>query len=108
YCIYSHNVTSWKALIGPELWVNNRGYRRGNKDMPAILRVEGNRLIRRYDSEILWIEPWGENSLRVRATHEGKMPERDWALLPVENAKAEINISNHSATIRNGKIRAEV
>lgn len=76
--------------------------------MPAILRVEGNRLIRRYDSEILWIEPWGENSLRVRATHEGKMPERDWALLPIENAKAEINISNHSATIRNGKIRAEV
>ena len=36
------------------------------------------------------------------------MPERDWALLPVENAKAEINISNHFATTRNGKIRAEI
>lgn len=76
--------------------------------MAPILKVEGNRLIRRYDSEILWIEAWSENSLRIRATFEGKMPERNWALLPAENPEAEINISSDCATIKNGKIRAEI
>ena len=28
----------------------------------------GNRLCRRGESELLWIEPWGPNALRVRAT----------------------------------------
>ena len=44
----------------------------------------GKRLIRRYDAETLWIEPWGENSLHVRATAEFQMPEELWALLPQE------------------------
>ena len=29
---------------------------------------EGNALVYQYDSETLRIEPWGENSLRVRAS----------------------------------------
>ena len=35
----------------------------------------GRRLIWRRDAQTLWIEPWGENSLRVRATAEAAMPE---------------------------------
>ena len=31
-------------------------------------RTDGNKLIYRNDGEILQIEPWGENSLRVRGT----------------------------------------
>ena len=31
-------------------------------------KVDGNKLIYRNDSEILQLEPWGENSLRVRGT----------------------------------------
>ena len=34
----------------------------------AILKKEGNRLIREYDGEKLWIEPWGGSALRVRCT----------------------------------------
>lgn len=73
-----------------------------------MFQATGNRLIRRFDSEILWIEPWGENSLRVRATCEAAMPETDWALLPAPQAQTEIKIENNSAVITNGKITATV
>ena len=33
-----------------------------------MLYTEGSRLLRRYDEELLCIEPWGRNSLRVRAS----------------------------------------
>ena len=48
----------------------------------AIFEKQGNRLVFLYDAEKLWIEPWGPDSLRVRATKDASMPEEDWALLP--------------------------
>lgn len=41
----------------------------------------GNRLIGRSGLETIWIEPWGENSLRVRMTREADMDRNDWALI---------------------------
>ncbi|MDT8719253.1 glycoside hydrolase family 31 protein [Clostridium sp. 19966] len=41
----------------------------------------GNRLIGKNGSETIWIEPWGENSLRVRMTKEANMDVNDWALI---------------------------
>ncbi len=41
---------------------------------------DGNRLIIRNGNSQVWIEPWGENSLRVRMTAEPKMDGHDWAL----------------------------
>lgn len=41
---------------------------------------EESKLVFRYDDNILWVEAWGDNSLRVRATKSSSMPERDWAL----------------------------
>lgn len=40
-----------------------------------------NRLVGKSGSETLWIEPWGENSLRVRMTREAVMDSNDWALM---------------------------
>jgi alpha-D-xyloside xylohydrolase len=74
--------------------------------MQGILRAEGHRLIREYDSEKLWIEPWGENSLRVRATHQAHMLPDSWALLSPDGQSAEIQINADSASITNGNIRA--
>ena len=72
-----------------------------------VFQIDGNRLIRKYDNEQLWIEPWGENSLRVRATHCYEMPKEDWALTePTVDCKAEIIIRDTEAEIRNGKIKA--
>lgn len=68
----------------------------------------GNRLERRFDSEILWIEAWGENALRVRATHLSRMPAEDWALLSPTSSTPQITIDGDEASIRNGKIEARV
>ncbi|KAK7413270.1 hypothetical protein QQX98_007858 [Neonectria punicea] len=70
---------------------------------------EGGRLGFRFDAETLFIEPWGENALRVRATCLATMPEREWALsekLPVP--KPDINIRDGAASITNGKIKADI
>ena len=51
--------------------------------MSSLFRGEGNSLMREYDGEKLWGEPWGQNSLRLRCTAKAQMPEpTDWALLP--------------------------
>ncbi len=77
--------------------------------MNHIFRREGNRLIREYDSEKLWIEPWGENSLRVRCSLEGQMPEaRDWALLQQPEIAVQIKIDADQAVITNGKLTCKV
>jgi len=75
-----------------------------------MLRQEHNRLIWEFDSETLWIEAWGENSLRVRATMLARMPmpDEEWALLPPAPAAARITIAGSTATITNGKITALV
>jgi alpha-D-xyloside xylohydrolase len=73
-----------------------------------------NRLIYRYDAETLWIEPWGKNSLRVRATKNAEMPytsgatQTDWALLPPESCEPLITLQEGGALIRNGKIELRI
>jgi alpha-D-xyloside xylohydrolase len=67
--------------------------------------VEGKRLIYEYDGEKLWVEPWGENSLRIRCTMEAKMPlHDDWALLQQSECKVNIKIDKEYASITNGKL----
>lgn len=47
-------------------------------------KVEGNKLIYRNDSEILQLEPWGKNSLRIRGTKTAAVSQEPWALLEPE------------------------
>lgn len=68
-----------------------------------------NRLIYRFDAEHLWIEPWGPNALRIRATHQRQMPDDAWALdeePPALPAQPDIAIQKDGASITNGKIKA--
>ncbi len=76
--------------------------------MNDVFRIEGNRLIRTFDSEKIWIEPWGENSLRIRSTRLAAMQMEDWALLPQDSAEVKIYVDGQSAVIENGKIKAQV
>ncbi len=77
--------------------------------MHSCFTKDKNRLIFSFDSEMLWIEPWGKNSLRIRGTKGPEMPLNDWALLPQQDCDATIEINEDgSAAIKNGKIRAEV
>ena len=63
----------------------------------------------RYDAERMIVEPWGDNSLRVRASKMPEMPQELWALngKPEKN-EAKVTIGEYSAQIVNGKIRAVV
>lgn len=76
--------------------------------MSYLFKIEGNRLLCEYDSEKVWIEPWGENSLRIRATYLRAMQSADWALLPPTVCNAKITIDERQAVMVNGKIKAVV
>lgn len=46
----------------------------------------GNRLIGQAGTETIWVDPWGENSLRIRMTREAVMDSNDWALIDEPSA----------------------
>ncbi|MBQ8569874.1 MAG: glycoside hydrolase family 31 protein [Oscillospiraceae bacterium] len=57
---------------------------------------EKNRLIIRNGNSQVWIEPWGESSLRVRMTAQPQMDMNDWAL--TESVK-ETEVSYRTETV---------
>ena len=66
-------------------------------------------LIWEQNYEIVRIEPWGRDSLRVRATVLGEIrDDLPGALLPPASNTAQIEVGTGHATIRNGAIAAEV
>lgn len=79
-------------------------------------------LLAYHQGEMLRIESWGEDSLRVRATKLGGFTNEDWALtepVPAGNAVVEIGEMDHRlssgvvekrpmAVITNGRIQAKV
>src|ERR1051326_2949041 len=69
---------------------------------------EKDRLIFRYDAEQVWIQPWGHNALRIRATKQSTMPTEDWALLEPQTSTPTITIGKDEASIANGKIKAVI
>ncbi len=78
-----------------------------------MLRQQKNRIIYHYDAEELWIEPWGENAVRVRATKNAEMPSEDWALMRPEalkeaEAQAKIRVSEDGALLQNGKLTVRI
>lgn len=68
------------------------------------------RLVYRYDAEQIYIEPWGANAFRVRATKTNSMPTDNWALDIAQYVQVNtvINISDEEASIKNGKITATI
>ena len=76
------------------------------------MHQEGNALIYENDGELLRIEPWGKNSLRVRSVMQGSICDTDYALIELNEAdKAivpSISVSEYEASITNGKITARI
>ena len=66
-------------------------------------------LLYRYDAERVIVEPWGENSLRVRASKMPEMPQELWALEGnPKKTDSVVTINDYSAEIVNGKIKAVI
>ncbi len=73
-----------------------------------MLEIKEGKLIFHYDAEEVWIEPWGPDALRIRATKEDTMPEENWALRDMAAVNSDIAYTDQGARIVNGKIRAEI
>ena len=76
------------------------------------MHQEGNALIYENDGELLRIEPWGKNSLRVRSVMQGPICDTDYALIELNEADkaivTSISVSEYEASITNGKITARI
>lgn len=71
--------------------------------------ADGNRLVFRYEAETVYIEPWGPNAFRVRATNSPALPLQNWALSEAfDKPDVKIDITPSSATIVNGLLTATV
>ena len=73
-----------------------------------MLWQEDNKLMRRFDRELLVIEGWGDNGLRVRAIQKGHPEDTNYGLVYGEGHPAQIEIDGNHAWITNGKIKCEV
>ena len=75
-----------------------------------MIRQEGNKVYRRFDKELLCIEPWGKNSFRVRATqrHGFLEDEELSALLPQDEYEIKVYSQGTDTVIENGKICCEI
>lgn len=61
--------------------------------------IENNKLIIKNGNSEVWIEPWGENSFRVRMTASPEMDGHDWALCePVKPCTAEFRTETVDTT----------
>jgi alpha-D-xyloside xylohydrolase len=73
------------------------------------IRREGNALVWDLNHETVRIEPWGKDSLRVRATIGAKIQDDlPGALLPPVPSDPEVEIRDQGARLHCGKIVAEV
>lgn len=61
-----------------------------------------------FDNETVMVEPWGADSLRIRATKENAFTPYDWALLEKEPCSAviDLELEGGGASISNGRIKA--
>ena len=68
------------------------------------------KLLYKSDNELLIIEPWGYDGLRVRVTPNSEVADTAWALTePIaQTANSMIRIDDDEAVIRNGKISASI
>ncbi len=58
----------------------------------------------RGDGEVLRVEPWGANSVRVRASRTGLLRDERWALLQPHPADARVELRGDRAVLRNGSL----
>ncbi len=74
----------------------------------AVFEKAGRGLLWRRAGETLRIEPWGHDSIRVRATRESAFSDADWALLSPAPVEPVIEIGDAGASLCAGRLRAEV
>jgi alpha-D-xyloside xylohydrolase len=74
------------------------------------LYQENGQLYQRMGTELLCVEAWGNNALRVRATRAAALGGENWALLEDVTAsnRPEVQIDGETALIRNGTLSCHI
>ena len=67
-----------------------------------MITVEENRLIYKYDSEILQIESWGKNAVRIRAGKGPFFEENNWALSVPQSPSGTVRTDKDGGVLENG------
>jgi alpha-D-xyloside xylohydrolase len=62
----------------------------------------------RSRGQILRVEPWGPDVIRVRATFLSEIPERAWSLLPAGAVAVETAVEGGMARLVNGRLTATI
>ena len=70
--------------------------------------LDGQALCWRRGNELLRVEAWGRDSVRVRASVLPRLADADWALLPPAATEAAITFDGGDAVLRNGKMTVRV
>jgi len=78
------------------------------KQFSERIRQAGSKLIHELDGELIVIEGWGRDGLRVRARKGAEILHTQWALTEAVQSDATIEINETKAVIRNGKISATI
>src|SRR5690349_13159013 len=77
--------------------------------MQIRLSADNNTLYWSLKGEILKLEPWGPDGVRVRATNLREFPEIPGALIDtLPDSDAKVAIKDDKGTLINGKLRAEI
>ena len=74
----------------------------------GLFKKVDNRLEWHGEGEVFWIEPFGQNTLRFRSSRSLHISDENWNILSQPEVKANIQILDGKAIIRNGNIRAEI
>lgn len=75
----------------------------------TMIKQVGNKVYRRFDKELLCIEPWGKNSFRIRATQRHEfIPDDISALLEPVPCEIKVYERDTDTVIENGKITCEI
>ncbi|WP_298454778.1 TIM-barrel domain-containing protein [uncultured Cellulomonas sp.] len=77
----------------------------GTGEATSAFTVDGARVVWRGGGEVLVVEPWGADSVRVRATLKRDVEDTDWALLPPDATPATVSVRGETATLVNGRLR---
>lgn len=74
----------------------------------SMIKKIPNGVIYRIKDETVCVEGYGENCIRVRSTRNGSLSDERYTLLEAENLPAQVNISDKSASVTSGILRAEI
>ncbi|BDZ39496.1 TIM-barrel domain-containing protein [Microbacterium suwonense] len=66
--------------------------------------VDGASIVWRGDGEVLRVDPWGVDSVRVRATIKGQLEDTRYSLLDAAQTRAVVTVDGNTAELRNGRL----